>query len=82
MSSNGAVEGCGDAVPLGGFVQAVPAPAMVGIVATPDGKGCWLAAADGGVFSFGDASFDGSMGGRPLEAPIVGIATGGSSVPG
>jgi hypothetical protein len=36
--------------------------------------GYWLVASDGGVFSFGDASFHGSMGGRHLNAPIVGIA--------
>jgi hypothetical protein len=28
--------------------------------ATPDGKGYWLVASDGGVFSFGDAAFYGS----------------------
>jgi len=32
------------------------------------------AATDGGVFTFGGASFYGSMGGRPLVAPIVGMA--------
>jgi hypothetical protein len=36
--------------------------------------GYWLAAADGGVFSFGAARFSGSMGGRHLNAPVVGIA--------
>ena len=41
---------------------------------TPNGKGYWLAAADGGVFSYGDAGFYGSMGGKPLYAPIVGMA--------
>jgi hypothetical protein len=46
----------------------------VGIARTPDGKGYWLAASDGGVFSFGDAQFYGSMGGKPLNAPIVGMA--------
>ena len=34
---------------------------MVGIAATPDGHGYWLAASDGGVFAFGDAPFDGSL---------------------
>jgi len=29
-------------------------------------------AADGGVFSYGDAGFYGSAGGRPLSAPVVG----------
>ena len=31
-------------------------------------------AKDGGVFAFGDAHFYGSMGGRPLNAPIVAMA--------
>ncbi|MDA8398949.1 MAG: hypothetical protein M0008_02700, partial [Actinomycetota bacterium] len=30
---------------------------------------------DGGVFSFGNAKFYGSMGAKPLNAPIVGIAS-------
>lgn len=30
--------------------------------------------ADGGVFAFGRAPFYGSMGGRPLAQPIVGMA--------
>ena len=34
----------------------------------------WLVASDGGIFSFGGAQFYGSMGGRPLNEPIVGIA--------
>ncbi len=36
--------------------------------------GYWIAASDGGVFSFGNASFHGSMGGQPLNKPVVGIA--------
>ncbi len=37
---------------------------VVGIAATPDGRGYWLVAADGGVFNFGDARFYG-VDGRP-----------------
>jgi Glycosyl hydrolase family 26 len=37
------------------------------------GLGYWEVAADGGVFAF-NAPFKGSMGGRHLSAPIVGIA--------
>ena len=33
-----------------------------------------LAAADGGVFSFGSSTFHGSAGGLPLNAPVVGVA--------
>jgi hypothetical protein len=47
---------------------------VIGIAATPDGNGYWLAAADGGVFSFGDAGFHGSMAGIGLNAPVVSIA--------
>jgi hypothetical protein len=36
--------------------------------------GYWTAARDGGVFAFGDAHFYGSMGGKPLNQPIVGMA--------
>ena len=47
---------------------------IVGIAATPDGKGYWEVASDGGIFAFGDAGFYGSMGGKPLNAGVVGIA--------
>ena len=34
----------------------------------------WEVASDGGLFSFGNAQFYGSMGGRPLNEPVVGMA--------
>jgi hypothetical protein len=37
--------------------------------------GYWLGASDGGVFTFGQAGFLGSMGGKPLNAPVVGMAS-------
>jgi hypothetical protein len=43
------------------------------MAATPDGKGYWLVASDGGIFSFGTAGFQGSAGGTVLDAPIVGM---------
>src|SRR4051794_24666195 len=36
---------------------------LVDIAATPSGRGYWTTASDGGVFSFGDASFFGSVAG-------------------
>jgi len=43
----------------------------VAIVPTTSGKGYYLIFADGGVFSYGDAWFWGSMGDEELNAPIV-----------
>ena len=37
--------------------------------------GYWEVASDGGIFAFGGAPFYGSMGGKPLNKPIVGIAS-------
>ena len=36
--------------------------------------GYWIGASDGGIFSFGNAGYHGSMGGRHLNEPIVGMA--------
>ena len=44
---------------------ASPPPHRAGLLAGP---------ADGGVFAFGTAPFLGSMGGKDLNAPVVGIA--------
>jgi len=38
-------------------------------------QGYWMVASDGGLFSFGTAHFFGSMGGIPLNQPIVGMAS-------
>ncbi len=37
-------------------------------------QGYWEVASDGGVFSFGSAQSYGSVGAKPLNAPIVGMA--------
>ncbi|MGH9283755.1 MAG: DUF3152 domain-containing protein, partial [Acidimicrobiales bacterium] len=50
-----------------------PNPSVVGIAATPTGEGYRVAAADGGVFAFGDAPFLGRAEG-PLNQPVVGMA--------
>jgi hypothetical protein len=46
----------------------------VAVARTPTGRGGWVAAADGGVFAFGDAAYYGSMGGKHLNQYIVGMA--------
>ncbi len=72
--------------PPGGHNSVTPAHPIVGIAATADGKGYWLVASDGGVFTFGDAGFFGSASqlnpatppggtnGITLNKPVVGIA--------
>jgi len=42
-------------------------------------RGYWTVASDGGIFSFGTTGFYGSMGGKPLAQPIVGMAPTPSS---
>ena len=76
----GAPAGGGPARPSGGGSSGLPfagAPVLdapvVGLAAVPGGGGYWEVASDGGIFSFGDAQFYGSMGGKPLNAPIVGM---------
>jgi hypothetical protein len=39
------------------------------------GHGYWEVAADGGIFSFGDAGYFGSMGGTRLNQPVVGMVS-------
>lgn len=87
LARDGSVYTYGDALYFGGGCIApaggttaggLPCPAImnapaVGISATPDGHGYWVASSDGGVFSFGDASFFGAAAGLHLAAPIVGI---------
>ncbi len=63
----------------GALTKTLNAP-VVGMAATPTGGGYWEVASDGGIFSFGNAQFSGSMGGQHLNAPVVGMAatpTGG-----
>ena len=44
------------------------------VAGTASGRGAWVADANGSVYAFGDAGFHGSMGGRRLNRPIVGMA--------
>jgi len=80
--ANGTGEGCGlAALVLKGATQTLtlPVTAYVDLHAssvTPSGPtaGYHLVAADGGMFDFGNAQFSGSMGGKPLNKPVVGMA--------
>jgi hypothetical protein len=53
------------------YLSAAGNPQIFGI--SPQPRGYWLVGTDGGIFSFGAAAFHGSMGGIPLQRPVVGI---------
>ncbi len=67
------VRGFGAAQVAGTGIVAPGAHPLVGI-ATDGPSGYWLVATDGAVWANGDAGFYGSMGGKPLDAPIVGMS--------
>ena len=69
----GAVAAFGSAPALGAPGATIAKP-IVGLAAMPTSGGYWVAAADGGVFTYGDAAFYGSLGGIHLNEPIVSIA--------
>jgi hypothetical protein len=47
---------------------------IVGMAATPNGRGYILLGADGGIFTFGNAHFYGSTGGMHLNARVLDLA--------
>jgi hypothetical protein len=68
---------CQAAVPMGSPLPLegdddVPTGAQM-MAVTPPGGGYWVVGSDGGVFAYGDAGFFGSMGGKKMNAPVVGI---------
>ena len=65
----------GDAADFGSMAGKALAQPVVGMAARPSGRGYWLVARDGGIFSFGDAPFKGSTGGIRLSQPIVGMTS-------
>ncbi|HLG92276.1 MAG TPA: hypothetical protein VKY15_04760 [Acidimicrobiales bacterium] len=61
--------------PVGPDAPGVTGPGGPGGGTPSSISGYRMVASDGGVFNFGDAGFFGSMGGRPLNAPIVGVSS-------
>ncbi len=80
---SGTIAGVDQAVEFPFTVQAtvdVNAPGTTSSTGTTtstglNGKGYWLVASDGGIFSFGNAGFYGSTGNLTLNKPIVGMAS-------
>ena len=48
---------------------------VVGMTVDRAGTGYSLASSDGGLFTFGGAPFDGSLGANPPPAPVVAVAS-------
>lgn len=69
-----ALEGAGYYGSLPGL-GVVPAKPIVGIAASPTGRGYWLCGLDGGVFAFGDASYHGNLVAQVAKTliPCIGI---------
>ncbi|MGP8059536.1 MAG: hypothetical protein ACLP9C_07870 [Acidimicrobiales bacterium] len=60
---------------LHGSITWTPAPLYIGVgLPLPPTQGYWTVAADGGVFTYGLASFWGSTGSMHLNQPVVGMA--------
>ena len=69
MASDGGIFNYGDAGFYGSTGAIQLNKPIVGMAATPDGKGYWLVASDGGIFNYGDAGFYGSTGAIQLNKP-------------
>jgi hypothetical protein len=77
VGSDGGVFTFGDAVFRGSTGNMHLDKPVVGISPTPDNRGYWLVASDGGVFAF-HAPFRGSMGGKHLNKPVNGLVPFGN----
>jgi hypothetical protein len=55
VALDGGIFAFGDAAFYGSMGASHLNQPIVGMAATPDGRGYWLVAGDGGVFTFGDA---------------------------
>jgi hypothetical protein len=71
--SDGGIYTFGDAGFYGSARGKNPPSPVVGMAATPDGRGYWLVLSDGGIYTFGDAGFYGSARGSSPAPTIVGI---------
>jgi parallel beta-helix repeat protein len=86
VASDGGVFNFGNAAFMGSMGGQRLNKPIVGIAPGPyalnfsnfslQGTGYWLIASDGGVFSFGKASFFGSLGSLKLVSPVSGVAPG------
>jgi hypothetical protein len=72
VNQTGSITAEGDAAPV--VATAYSAAPVVGMASPPAGGGEWVVASDGGIFTYGNAVFYGSLGALTLNAPVVGMA--------
>jgi hypothetical protein len=70
VASDGGIFAFGDAKFFGSAAPLDLNASIVGMAATPDGRGYTLAGNDGGIFTFGDAVFHGSSANGPAVTPV------------
>jgi hypothetical protein len=61
------------------ILASAPSPAAATIAGSRSASGYWLVGSDGGIFTYGDATFYGSPGSLALNKPIVGMAAPSAS---
>jgi secreted trypsin-like serine protease len=74
VGSTAETRGFADLTSMGASGTTLNAP-IIDAVPTASGRGAWMVAADGGVFSLGDAAFHGSTGAMRINSPVVGLAS-------
>jgi hypothetical protein len=74
-TANGHVLASGSATRYSALVGGVLPHHVVGMAATPDGRGYWLVTRTGKVYGVGDARYYGSVPSSHLAAPLVGMAS-------
>ena len=69
-----AVGGASIGINTSAFVASPVQPTFAGVAADPSNHGYVLAGANGSIWNYGDANYEGSLGDAALNAPVVGVA--------
>ena len=80
VTATGRVVAHGTGPQLGDASHLTLRSGIVAIAATPTGDGYWLAAADGGVFTYGNATFHGSLAGDGSRVSGIAVDSAGRYV--
>ncbi len=73
-TTSGTAAGTAAGTPEAATAQGLPVAGRSALAASISVPAYRLVASDGGIFAFGGTPFAGSMGGKPLDKPVVGMA--------